>query len=57
MGWDGNYCTKPATRKEQAELLLEYFDTLEDFLREKGERFNLSADARMDEAMSPVNDS
>ena len=35
----------------------EYFDTLEDFLREKGERFNLSADARMDEAMSAVNDS
>ena len=27
-----------------------HFDTLEDFLREKGERFNLSADARMDEA-------
>ena len=34
-----------------------HFDTLEDFLREKGERFNLSADARMDEAMSAVNDS
>ena len=26
MGWSGNYCTKPATRKEQAELLLEYFN-------------------------------
>ncbi|MDO5463583.1 MAG: hypothetical protein Q4F40_01490 [Akkermansia sp.] len=34
-----------------------HFDTLEDFLREKGERFNLSADVRMDEAMSAVNDS
>ena len=34
-----------------------HFDTLEDFLREKGERFNLSADARMDEAMAAVNDS
>ena len=30
---------------------------LEDFLREKGERFNLSADAGMNEAMSAVNDS
>ena len=35
----------------------EYFDTPEDFLREKGERFKLSADARMDEAMAAVNDS
>ena len=34
-----------------------HFDTLEDFLNAKGERFNLSADARMDEAMSVVNDS
>ena len=34
-----------------------HFDTLEDFLNAKGERFNLSADARMDEAMSAVNDS
>lgn len=25
MGWSGNYCTKPTTRKEQAELLLQRF--------------------------------
>lgn len=35
----------------------EYFDTLEDFLSAKGERYNLSADARMDEALAAVNDS
>ena len=34
-----------------------HFDTLEDFLNAKGERYNLSADARMDEAMSAGNDS
>jgi len=26
MGWDGNYCSKPGTRREEAELLLEYFN-------------------------------
>ena len=26
MGWSGNYCTRPATKKEEAELLLEYFN-------------------------------
>ena len=30
-----------------------HFDTLEDFLNAKGERFNLSADARKDEASCP----
>lgn len=26
MGWDGNYCKKLGTRREEAELLLEYFN-------------------------------